>query len=86
MSLPPRTRVRVKAWPGDPPSTRYGYVAPPGAYRDALVRQELNDDETEWIEIRSATPPWPGDDWVVVWWPGNLWTWELVGRLDIVPE
>jgi hypothetical protein len=42
---------------------------------------------TDHAVSRSAQPPPPDPvrDWVVVWWPGDIWTSELVD-LDIVAE
>ncbi|MFE9328835.1 hypothetical protein ACIHDR_48435 [Nocardia sp. NPDC052278] len=87
MTISARVKVRSSTWPGDEPSTRHGYIAPDGHSPDppgALIRWEYSE-ATECLEpVYSYIPPHP--DSLLVWWPGNRWTWEDSGSVEPVPD
>lgn len=82
MALEVRTPVRRGDWAGRPGGDVTGYVAPPGHM--GTVRWDFDHGAGELVEIRSATPPDPEQDWVLVWWPGGKWRWEHERNLVVV--
>lgn len=82
MPVAPRTRIRLKSRAGLATGDRIGYVAPPG--HAAVVRTDFDHASGELVQVWSKTPPTGGTDWVVVWWPGDRWTWERESDLEFV--
>ncbi|WP_156055788.1 hypothetical protein [Nocardia sp. NRRL WC-3656] len=82
MPVAPRTRIRLKSRAGMATEDRIGYVAPTG--HAAVVRTDFDHATGELVQVWSKTPPTRGTEWVVVWWPGNHWTWERESDLEFV--